>query len=81
VPCLPAWPAWAAPSAQEKLDAIDDDRQAHSGVFRQRAAAGVHALETLLNHCYRMLHDLYADLAAAEAERAQAEAGAQGPEQ
>lgn len=27
----------------------------------------------LLNHCYRLLHDLMADLAAAEAEAAQAE--------
>ena len=27
----------------------------------------------LLNHCYRLLHDLYADVAAAEAEAARAE--------
>ncbi|KAL4418732.1 hypothetical protein ABPG77_001789 [Micractinium sp. CCAP 211/92] len=58
---------------QEKLDAIDDERQAHAGIFAQRASEqgrappGQAVCSALLNHNYRMLHDLYADLAALEA--------------
>ncbi|KAL4428371.1 hypothetical protein ABPG75_002460 [Micractinium tetrahymenae] len=58
---------------QEKLDAIDDERQAHAGIFAHHAAQqgrappGQAVCSALLNHNYRILHDLYADLAAVEA--------------
>lgn len=63
---------------QDKLDAIDDERTAHAGVFAHQPGEtepppGQAVCSALLNHCYRLLHDLMADLAAAEAEAAQAE--------
>lgn len=59
-------------AVQDKLDAIDDERQAHAGIFAHQAAQpgtvppGQAVCSALLNHNYRMLHDLYADLAAVE---------------
>lgn len=46
---------------------MDDQRAAHAGVFAARplsreAPPGQAVCSSLLNLCYRQLHDLYADL-------------------
>lgn len=39
-------------AVQLALNAVDDDRQAHAGVFAGSTMAG-RACSNLLNHCYR----------------------------
>ncbi|GAB4818222.1 hypothetical protein N2152v2_005268 [Parachlorella kessleri] len=52
---------------QVALNAVDDDRQAHAGVFSGHASSG-RACSALLNHCYRMLHELYGSATSGVAE-------------
>ncbi len=42
---------------QVALNAVDDDRQAHAGVFSGHASSG-RACSALLNHCYRCVRTI-----------------------